>query len=168
MTELPEIHAGQGDYAAELYAELHHTIPLVRALGMQVVCAKNSAVDGSQIEFTAALEPNINDKGCAFGGSLSSLKTLACWSVLRTYTWDLGISADIFVHTSRVVYIAPVWHDFSVRCALSAENLHSFRQSLLERGKAAAILHAEVHCRGELAATMEARFVAKSTTSKSR
>ena len=164
MTVEIEIKAGQADYAAELYAELHHTIPLVRALAMQVVCAKNSPDIGTQVEFTAALGPNVNDKGCAFGGSLSSLKTLACWSVLRTYTWDLGISADIFVHTSRVIYVAPVWHDFSVRCTLSNEALESFRQNLSERGKAAAILHAEVHCRGELAASMEARFVAKSTS----
>lgn len=160
MTDLAEVKAGQADYATALSEELHHTIPLVRALAMQVLRARNDD-GGTQIEFAAALAANINDKGCAFGGSLASLKTLACWSVLRTYTWHQGIAADIFVHTSRVVYIAPIWHDFEVRCALGAEALQSFKQSLLERGKAAAILHAEVLCRGELAATMEARFVAK-------
>lgn len=160
MTELAEVKSGQANYVDALHLELHHTIPLVRALAMQVVRAQHDP-NGTQIKFAAALSANINDKGCAFGGSLASLKTLACWSVLRTFTWNQGIAADIFVHTSRVVYIAPIWHDFEVHCALSADSLASFKQSLIEREKAAAILHAEVLCRGELCSTMEARFVAK-------
>lgn len=160
MADLAEVKAGQADYAVALSEDLHHSIPLVRALAMRVVRATNDD-RGTQIEFAAELSANINDKGCAFGGSLASLKTLACWSVLRTYTWDRGIVADIFVHTSRVVYIAPIWHDFEVRCALDAQALQAFELGLRERGKAAAVLHAEVHCRGVLAATMEARFVAK-------
>ena len=140
-----------------LEAELHDTIPLVRALGLTVAQSQDGIV-----VFNAELTPNINDKGCAFGGSLASLLTLACWSVLRVHTWAQNIPSDIFVHTSRLVYIAPIWADFTVHAHLSPEALSQFTETLTLKGKAAAIICAEVRSAdGGVAATMEARFVAK-------
>ncbi len=139
-----------------LEAELHDTIPLVRALGLKVA----RSLDGEVI-FNAALAPNINDKGCAFGGSLASLLTLSCWSVLRAHTWAQQFPSDIFVHTSRIVYIAPIWADFTVHASMSPDALAEFTQTLATKGKAAAIIRAEVRSADGVAATMEARFVAK-------
>ena len=139
-----------------LEAELHDTIPLVRALGLKVAQSHAGVV-----VFNAALAPNINDKGCAFGGSLASLLTLACWSVLRVHTWAQNLPSDIFVHTSRLVYIAPIWADFTVHANLSPEALNQFTETLMLKGKAAAIIRAEIRTAdGGVAATMEARFVA--------
>ena len=139
-----------------LESELHDTIPLVRALGLKVARSLNG-----EVIFNAALAPNINDKGCAFGGSLASLLTLSCWSVLRAHTWALQMPSDIFVHTSRIVYIAPIWTDFTVHASLSSEALSLFSETLASKGKAAAIIRAEVRAADGVAATMEARFVAK-------
>ena len=139
-----------------LEAELHDSIPLVRALGLKVTHSKDGAVI-----FNAALAPNINDKGCAFGGSLASLLTLSCWSVLRAHTWAQQMPSDIFVHTSRIVYIAPIWNDFTVHASLSPEALSQFTETLASKGKAAAIIRAEVRAADGVAATMEARFVGK-------
>ena len=139
-----------------LESELHDTIPLVRALGLKVARSSNG-----EVIFNAALAPNINDKGCAFGGSLASLLTLSCWSVLRAHTWALQMPSDIFVHTSRIVYIAPIWADFTVHASLSSEALSQFAETLASKGKAAAIIRAEVRAADGVAATMEARFVAK-------
>lgn len=139
-----------------LETELHDTIPLVRALGLKVARSLNG-----EVIFHAALAPNINDKGCAFGGSLASLLTLACWSVLRVHTWAQLMPGDIFVHTSRIVYVAPIWADFTVHASLSADALSQFTETLRTKGKAAAIIRAEVRAADGVAATMEARFVAK-------
>ena len=139
-----------------LEAELHDTIPLVRALSLKVTHSKDGVVI-----FNAALAPNINDKGCAFGGSLASLLTLSCWSVLRAHTWAQQMPSDIFVHTSRIVYIAPIWNDFTVHASLSPEALSQFTETLASKGKAAAIIRAEVRAANGVAATMEARFVGK-------
>ena len=136
---------------------MHDTIPLVRALGLKVAQSKDGIV-----VFNAELTPNINDKGCAFGGSLASLLTLACWSVLRVHTWAQNMPSDIFVHTSRLVYIAPIWADFTVHANLSPQALSQFTETLTLKGKAAAIIRAEVRSADSgVAATMEARFVAK-------
>jgi len=146
-----------------LETEMHDTIPLVRALGLKVAQSK----DGSVV-FNAALTPNINDKGCAFGGSLASLLTLSCWSVLRAHTWAQQIPSDIFVHTSRIVYIAPIWADFTVHASLSSQALRLFTETLTAKGKAAAIIRAEVRAADGVAATIEARFVAKTLDSADR
>lgn len=138
-----------------LETELHDTIPLVRALGLKVAQSNEGLV-----VFNAALTPNINDKGCAFGGSLASLLTLACWSVLRVHTWAQNLPSDIFVHTSRIVYVAPIWADFTVHANLSPQALNQFTETLTLKGKAAAIIRAEVRAADGVAATMEARFVA--------
>jgi thioesterase domain-containing protein len=138
-----------------LQLELYHTIPLVHALGLQVQQAQDGLV-----QFSAPLQANINDKGCAFGGSLASLLTLACWSVLRVETWARELSADIFVHTSDIVYRKPIWQDFFVKAHLDAEALEKFLQQFQETGKAAAILQAQAFVDDEPAVQLKARFVA--------
>jgi thioesterase domain-containing protein len=135
--------------------ELFETIPLVRALALKVV-----RVEHGLVLMQAPLAPNINDKGCAFGGSLASLLTLACWSVLRTHTWAESVDADIFIHTSRIIYCAPVWDAFDVYAQLKTDVLNEFMQSFRAKGKAAAVIHAEVKAGDVVAATMDARFVA--------
>jgi thioesterase domain-containing protein len=144
-----------------LQSEIDQTIPLVRALAPIVTQASDGIVC-----FRTPLAPNINDKGCAFGGSLASLMTLACWSVLRVETWTHELAAEIFVHTSKIVYRAPIWTDFVVRASATPEALDGFVTTLKGSHKAALILHAEVFAigddgnpTGECAATLEARFV---------
>ncbi len=148
-------------FVTRLQNEIDQTIPLVRALAPVV----SQASDGI-VSFRTPLAPNINDKGCAFGGSLASLMTLACWSVLRVETWAQDLPAEIFVHTSKIVYRAPIWGDFLVRASATPAALASFVDTLKTANKAALILHAEVyaidahgHATGECTATLEARFV---------
>src|SRR5690606_6825838 len=62
--------------AAALERELLAEIPLARAMQLSV-----AAYDGATLALAAPLAPNGNDKGCAFGGSLASLMTLAGWGL---------------------------------------------------------------------------------------
>ena len=68
----------KAEAAAFLEHELLSQIPLTRAMQLRVV-----DYDGSTLRLAAPLAPNVNDKGCAFGGSLASLLTLACWGSPR-------------------------------------------------------------------------------------
>jgi thioesterase domain-containing protein len=47
--------------------------PITRAMQLEI-----AAWDGESLQIRAPLPPNVNDKGCAFGGSLVSVMTLAC------------------------------------------------------------------------------------------
>src|ERR1700743_3628345 len=82
-------------------------IPLVQAMQLRL-----HAWDSGRLVMAAPLAPNVNDKGCAFGGSLASVMTLAGWGLVELAMHARGQDADIFVGKSTVSYLQPVWDDF--------------------------------------------------------
>ena len=143
--------------AERLQHELLAEIPLARAMQLTV-----ESFDGESLALAAPLAPNVNDKGCAFGGSLASLMTLAGWGLPRLALDAVGMEAEIYVQDSTIRYLAPVWHDFRVIARVAeGESLAAFVAALRDKGKA----RLRVDCRVSLpdggdAATFEARFVA--------
>lgn len=137
--------------------QMRADIPLARLMDLRI-----AAWDGESLRMTAPLAPNVNDKGCAFGGSLVSVMTLACWSLVRLAADERGVSCDIYVQDSTVRYIAPLWEDFAAESRLAGENtFDAFFDALASRGKAR--LSAECDIRladGTLACSLSARFVA--------
>lgn len=142
--------------------ELLSTIPLTRSMQLQV-----ARYDGTEVELRAPLEPNVNDKGCAFGGSMASLMTLASWGLARLALRDRGFEPDIYVQDSQIDYLAPVWGELRI-CARAAEGhtLADFVAMYAARGKARMTLCAEVAGEGKVAARLTARFVAKQRQEK--
>ena len=143
--------------AERLQHELLADIPLARA--MQLVVA---SFDGESLALAAPLAPNVNDKGCAFGGSLASLMTLAGWGLPKLALDAVGVEAEIYVQDSAIRYLAPVWHDFrAVATVAGGESLADFVATLRDKGKARLRVHGRVPLPdGSDAATLEARFVA--------
>jgi thioesterase domain-containing protein len=143
--------------ACALERELLADIPLARAMALSV-----AGYDGYSLVLAAPLAPNINDKGCAFGGSLASLMTLAGWGLLKLAVDARGLDCDIYVQDSTVRYLAPVWQDFGAMAELDEDSsFEEFFAALTARGKG----RLRVRCRvpqpdGGDAATLEARFVA--------
>jgi thioesterase domain-containing protein len=133
-------------------------IPLARAMDLRIVAA-----DERHLAMTAPLGPNINDKGCAFGGSLASVMTLACWALVEWQLRQHGQACDLFVGDSSIRYLAPVWDDLRAEATLApGEHWHTFLATLEARGRA----RTEVTCvvpgsDGKPLATLRARFVAK-------
>lgn len=64
---------------------LHEHIPITRAMGLKV-----TAYDGDSVRLWAPLEPNLNHRNTAFGGSLSTLGILAGWSLLHVKMQEAG------------------------------------------------------------------------------
>ncbi|MBS0571076.1 MAG: YiiD C-terminal domain-containing protein [Proteobacteria bacterium] len=132
-------------------------IPLARAMQLRM-----QAYAGDRLTIAAPLGPNINDKGCAFGGSLVSLLTLAGWGLVVLKLRTLGHECDVYVQDSTVRYLAPVWENFSAQACLAAgESWDTFAATLAARGRA----RLTVDCRvalagGQDACTLRARFVA--------
>ncbi len=133
-------------------------IPLARDMQLRL-----HGYDGERLAFAAPLPPNVNDKGCAFGGSLVSLMTLCGWGLVELGLRERGEDCDVFVADSRVDYLAPVWEDFRTVATLAAESdWAAFLASLHSRGKARIEVRCEVpQADGTAAATLQARFVAK-------
>jgi thioesterase domain-containing protein len=137
--------------------ELLAKIPLARTMQLKV-----ARYSGEFLVLSAPLEPNVNDKGCAFGGSLASAMTLAGWGLVALKLESLGENCDIYVQDSTIRYLAPIWSDFETTATLvEGESWDSFLAALTARGKA----RTQVRCRvaladGTDATTLDARFVA--------
>lgn len=132
-------------------------VPLARAMALRVY-----AHDGDELALAAPLAPNINDKGCAFGGSLVSLLTLAGWGLIVLKLAALDRECDVYVQDSSVRYLAPVWTDFVARARLAeGESWTAFAETLAARGRARLRVACTVTLDdGSDACTLEARFVA--------
>lgn len=132
-------------------------IPLARAMALRV-----HAHNGDELALAAPLAPNINDKGCAFGGSLVSLLTLAGWGLIVLKLAELKRECDVYVQDSSTRYLAPVWTDFVARARLAeGESWIAFAETLTARGRARLRVACVVMLEdGSDACTLEARFVA--------
>ncbi|KGI79007.1 YiiD C-terminal domain-containing protein [Oleiagrimonas soli] len=145
------------DRARTLERFILDSIPPARAMQLRVL-----EHEADRLLMGAPLAANINDKGCAFGGSLTSLMTLAGWSLVELLLREHGHDCDVFVADSQVRYLKPVWEDLRAEARFAADaDAGAFLATLAARGKA----RTEVRCRiltaeGE-AATLQARFVAR-------
>ena len=146
------------DAAHDLVRFIRDKIPLARAMELELL-----AHDDGLLVLGAPLAPNVNDKGCAFGGSLVSLMTLTGWGLVELALRKHGHDCDVFVGESTVRYLQPVWADFRAEARLTGDaDWSTFFDTLHSRGKA----RIEVDCSvpgadGQPAATLAARFVAK-------
>jgi thioesterase domain-containing protein len=144
--------APSSDFEKSLLAD----IPMARAMQLKL-----HAYDGNHLTLSAPLEPNINDKGCAFGGSLVSLLTLAGWGLVVLKLRDLGRDCDVFVQDSTVRYLAPVWADFVADARLAdGESWDEFETAIKTRGRGRVTVECNVPTDARDACKMQARFVA--------
>ena len=149
----------ENDLVAAFEAKLLADIPLARAMQLHI-----SDYADDRLCMSAPLPPNINDKGCAFGGSLASMMTLAGWSLIALKLQSLGRDCDIYVQDSTIRYLAPVWTDFVAEARLGDdESWSDFIAALDSRGRARLRVVCRVPSNGGDASTFEARFVAIST-----
>ena len=145
--------------AQDLVAFIRDSMPLAHCMDLRL-----HSHDQDHLSIAAPLPPNINDKGCAFGGSLVSLMTLSGWGLVELELRRRGYDCDVFVAESNVHYLAPVWEDFLSEARLAhGASWDGFFQTLDKRGRA----RVEVACQvpgaepDKPAATLSARFVAK-------
>lgn len=137
----------------------HHyqSMPPVAAMRIEV-----ADYDGQRLRLHAPLAQHVNDKGCAFGGSLASMMTLASWGLVSLRLEQAGLDADVYVADSQIRYLAPLFADIDVDAELAADaNWDSFLSTLRERGRARTGLVARVRLpEGGVATDFTARYVA--------
>ena len=149
--------AGVDAALADLAARCR-SMPPVAALG-----AHPLAYDGRVLRLGAPLDANVNDKGCAFGGSLSGLMTLAAWGwVMLNLRLAGHDGAEVYVADSQVRYLAPLYEDLIAEAApVEGEQWDPFLRAFEQRGKGRICMQARVPIgTGGDAASFSGRFVA--------
>ena len=150
------MHPVGNEQLKELERTLHAEIPLTHAMGVRVVRA-----DQYGLVLGAALAPNLNHKKTAFGGSLNSLATLACWGLIQLLLRDRGWAITVVIQESSVQFLKPVMRDFEAVCPLPPEPVSERFLHMLERkGRARLALDSAIHADGEIALRFRGQFVA--------
>jgi len=139
---------------------LYAAMPPVAALQLRV-----DGFDGDALSLVAPLAAHVNDKGCAFGGSLASLMTLAGWGLVTLRLQDEGIVADVYVADTQLHYRAPLFADLQATARLADPAAWAgLLARLRERGRASIGVAACVTLPdGGIAAECGARFVVVDT-----
>lgn len=135
----------------------YQAMPPVAAMRLQI-----AGYDGARLRLRAPLALHVNDKGCAFGGSLVSLMTLAGWGLVSARLHEAGVDADVFVADSQVGYLAPLFADLEAEAGFAAgADADGFVATVRQRGRARIAIEARVPLPGGGDATvMQARYVA--------
>lgn len=119
--------------AESLEAFLSANVPLARAANIRV-----EAYDGATLRARAPLEPNINDKGTAFGGSLYNLCVTTGWGMTSLKCGELDLRGDIVVAKAEIEYLSPLKEDLvAVVNSPNEEELAHFVANFRRRGRAA-------------------------------
>ena len=142
-----------------LERHLRDTIPLARAMDLHV-----GDYDGYRLALYAPLAPNVNDKGCAFGGSMASMLTVSGWGLIHLKLAEVGIDAEVYVQDATTVYLSPVWDQLIAEAYAPDNAWPTFFDTLRAKGKARLSIESEISGAegGGVAARQSSRFVAKS------
>lgn len=139
---------------------LEHTltadIPLGGAMALTV-----SRLDDEGVALALPLAPSVNDKGTAFGGALASAMILAGWSLPRLLLRRADIRAELVIGRCDIRFLTPVAGVYRAYCRWPDQpTIDRFMQRLDERGRASLALEPWLQSRGEVAATLSAKYAA--------
>ena len=146
---------------------MHELAQLDRLLAamppVAAMAIRSESFDGQELRLHAPLAANVNDKDCAFGGSLASVMTLAGWGWLMLQSARAGCAAEVYVADSQIRYLAPLYGDLRATARLAeGQDWAATLRCLAERGRARIAMQAQVVAGdGTQVATLAARFALK-------
>ena len=144
--------------ADELQAYLHREIPLSEAMDVTVVDPGPDTV-----VLTAPLAPNTNHRDTAFGGSVSTLATLAGWALVHRRLAESGRRSQVVIQWGSTEYLHPVSSDFTATCdGMDDTEWRRLTRTLDRRGmgRARVEVEVEVTAGGRVVARFQGAFVA--------
>jgi len=124
----------------------HTEIPISATMGVRV-----HRFDGTTLETTAALAPNLNIHGTAFAGSQFSLASLCGWGQVWLQLDAAGLDGSIVFVEGSIRCVTPVRDAMLARCVWNqsaAEALDALRGS----GRARCHLDVRIECADAVAA----------------
>jgi len=119
------------------------------------------SVQLDRVVLAAPLQPNINHRETAFGGSISALAILAAWSLLHTRLQHEGLVARLVIQRNTMEYEQPVLGEFSATASLDADApWKRFIHMLKTKGKARIAVSSSLEHAGFVVGKFSGEFVA--------
>lgn len=141
------------DFPQHWTTRLNEGFPLLKAMQVQLLG------DQSCWQLFAPYGPNQNDHNSAFGGSISTLATIAGW----LWVSDLaGADFDVVIQNGSTDFLIPLQQDlFASVCPADAAAVQRFTHTLQRKGRARIALAVTVgDGQGGIAARFSAQYVA--------
>lgn len=140
----------------ELQTYLHEHIPLSAAMQSRI-----DVLDPDKVIMSAPLAPNINHRETVFGGSASTLATLAAWTLVHSRLKGDGINARVVIQHHCMSYDKPITDRFQAVCELPEQKLWDRFMNMLQRkGRGRIHIKAQLQCHTENVGQFEGDFVA--------
>ncbi|MCB0356913.1 MAG: YiiD C-terminal domain-containing protein, partial [Bdellovibrionales bacterium] len=115
----------------QLLKNIQDKIPLANHMGLQVL---ECSLD--KVAIAADFDKNRNHKMTAFGGSVATVLTLACWSWITNYLdehqWE---NYEVSIFKCQIEYLRPITSDFVGVCEGDKSQLESFCKMLERKSK---------------------------------
>ena len=140
----------------EVEAYLREHIPLSASMDIRVV---DAGPHGVSIE--APLEPNVNHRATAFGGSVAALAILAGWTLVQLRLRAEGLVTRTVIQKSAVTYDAPIHGAFrAVSEPVEDEAWERFTRAITRHGRGRIRVTVNVVADGRAAASFCGAYVA--------
>ena len=142
----------------KLQAKLHNEIPLTKLMQLQI-----KEYNEKNLITTAPLDININDKGTAFGGSLSTITIISSWSLCWLISQELGFdSQNIVVIKNENSYLKPVTKDIICNTIKPTKNeINIVKEKLEKKGSASLKIKSQIIENGEVCVEFDGVYVIK-------
>ena len=139
-----------------LQTYLHEHIPLSAAMQSTI-----DVLTPDRVILSAPLAPNINHRETVFGGSASTLATLAAWTLVHSRLKRADISARVVIQQHCMRYDKPITDHFHAVCGLPEQKSWDRFMTMLQRkGRGRIHMTAQLECHGENVGQFEGDFVA--------
>ena len=142
----------------ELQNKLYNDIPLTKIMEIKIQNYTNQ-----ELITTASLGININDKGTAFGGSLSTITIISGWSLSWLISKELGFdSNNIVIIKNETSFRRPVTKDIvCITKKPSKEEIEIVKQKLQIKKSAYIKIQSQIIEDGEICVDFEGYYVIK-------
>ena len=142
----------------KLQNKLYNEIPLTKLMEIKI-----QDYNESELITTAPLSININDKGTAFGGSLSTITIISAWSLCWLISKELGFdSKNIVIIKNETSYRKPVTKDIICHTKKpSIEEIEILKQKLETKKSASIKIESNIIENGEICVEFEGYYVIK-------
>ena len=136
----------------EFFAE---HLPITRYLNMRL-----HEYTGDSFSLAIDLQPSLNDKLTAFGGSLFCVSVMNCWGMVYLQGRQRGINPNMVVSHAEIDYLAPVDDAVIIATCHAPDDADwgSFFASFHSRGKARAKVSSTIMCNGREAVRFNGQY----------
>jgi len=141
-----------------LQNKLHNEIPLTKQMQLHI-----KQYNSNELVTTAPLTININDKGTAFGGSLSTITIISSWSLCWLISQELGFdSNNIVVIKNENSYLKPVTKDIVCYTTKPSNNaIQILKEKLENKGSASITIKSKIIEDNEVCVEFDGVYVIK-------